>query len=273
MLFRCLKGIQPVDKSRLVQIVILLFRGRSPMKVSRVVWVTFAAFLFGLVAPAKADSLYLTSTDIPTDPVASTITFALTFSGIPALQTYDPFVRAENEFSIDILTNSTGKQRLFGFGNEDVRILSSEYRVEDALHPSVAPFYGRVATPTGDSAITTPRYSGSLLLDLIPFEQDGPVVSVTANFSQLQLQQNGTFEAYISTYTYGAECGPSADAIVTLSNGQNSATSRRSLDWIGSSWRADLRCRFEEVATPGRHIRVTPVATEVLGRKPDRFLP
>jgi hypothetical protein len=190
------------------------------MKTPGAIWAVATVVLLGFAASAKAALLDLTSTDISTDPVANTITFTLTFSGIPSLQVYDPYVRAENEFSIDILSNSTGERRLFGFGNEDLRILSSEYRVEDALHPSVAPFCGRVATPAGYSAITTPRYSGSLLLDLIPYDQEGSVVSITAGFSQLQLNPNCTFEACIDTYSYGAWYGSSADAIVTLTNGQ-----------------------------------------------------
>jgi hypothetical protein len=157
-------------------------------------------------ASARADTIGLSpieliSSQVTTDPSEKTITFALTFDRVPDLQTYNGYTNAADEFSIDILNHPLKYPVLTGGGGEDVRILSSEYRVADSPINS-----GRVATPIGYSAITTPRNSGSLLLYLVPFRLVGSTVTVTASYAQLK-ETNGRFEAALDTYRYGAWSG------------------------------------------------------------------
>jgi hypothetical protein len=152
-----------------------------------------------------AQPLALVSSQAITDPLAQTITFELTFNRAPHLQTYDSYTNAEDEFAIDILNQPLDQPVLFGAGGEDVRILSSQYLVND---PSVP--YGRAATPSGFSAITTPRFAGSLLLDLVPFTQTGRSVTITAPYSQLH-ETDGLFEATLATYRYGSWSGTTTE--------------------------------------------------------------
>ena len=145
--------------------------------------------------------LELLSSKVTANTLAQTITFALTFDRAPDLQTYNAYTNAADEFAIDILNQPQDHPVLTGAGGEDVRLLSSQYRVDDSLINS-----GRIATPLGDAAITTPQYSGSLLLDLVPFNEVGSTVTVTTSFAQLH-ETDGMFEATLETYRYGAWSG------------------------------------------------------------------
>ena len=156
---------------------------------------------------ARADSgttlqpIELLSSQVTTDPLARTITFALTFDRAPALQSYNAYANAADEFAIDILNDPLDHPVLTGCGGESLRLLSSQYRVDDSPIN-----YGRVATPMGYSAITTPRFSGSFLLDLVPFHQAGSTVTITAPYSQLG-ETDGVFEATFESYRFGAWSG------------------------------------------------------------------
>jgi hypothetical protein len=167
--------------------------------------VALAAPLWGTVARADTlpalNPLELVSSSATFDLPTQTITFTLDFDRAPDLQTYNAYTNAADEFAIDILNQPLDHAVLFGSGGEDVRILSSQYRVPDSLVN-----YGRVATPTGFSAITTPRYSGSYLMDLIPYSQIGSTVTITVPYAKL-LETDGLFEATLETYRYGAWSG------------------------------------------------------------------
>jgi len=174
----------------------------------------FAAFALALAfsaTAARADSdttlqpIELLSSQVTADPLARTITFALTFDRAPDLQSYNAFTNAADEFAIDILNDPLDHPLLTGAGGENLRLLSSQYRVDDS---SIN--YGRVATPIGYSAITTPRFSGSLLLDLVPFNQVGSTVTITAPYSQLR-ETDGLFEATFESYRYGAWSGSTTE--------------------------------------------------------------
>jgi hypothetical protein len=169
-----------------------------------------ALLALALIAPlaaaaARTDAalppLDLISSQVTTDPQAQTVTFFLTFDRAPDLQTYNAYNNAADEFAIDILNQPLTHAVLTGAGGEDVRILSSQYRITDSTVN-----YGRVATPLGFAAITTPRFSGSLLLDLVPFDEVGSTITITAPFAQLQ-ETDGFFEATLETYRYGAWSG------------------------------------------------------------------
>jgi hypothetical protein len=121
------------------------------------------------------------------------------------LQSYDAYTNAADEFAIDILNVPLDHAFLTGSGGEDLRLLSSQYRVNDSPINS-----GRTATPLGYSAITTPRFAGSLLLDLVPFTEVGSTVTITAPFSQLH-ETDGLFEAALLTYRYGAWSGATTE--------------------------------------------------------------
>ena len=164
-----------------------------------------------LAATARADTaptlqpLELLSSEVTADPLARTITFALTFDRAPDLQSYNAYTNPADEFAIDILNVPLDHPTLTGNGGEDLRLLSSQYRVADSLINS-----GRTATPLGYSAITTPRFAGSLLLDLVPFTEVGSTVTITASFSQLH-ETDGLFEAALSTYRYGTWSGTTTE--------------------------------------------------------------
>ena len=164
-----------------------------------------AAPLFSTTGWADADAVLqpieLISSQVTADPLARTITLALTFDRAPDLQSYNAQINAADEFAIDILNVPLDHASLTGSGGEDLRILSSQYRVADSLINS-----GRTATPLGYSAITTPRFAGSLLLDLVPFTEVGSTVTITASYSQLH-EADGLFEATLETYRHGVWSG------------------------------------------------------------------
>lgn len=149
--------------------------------------------------------LELVTSKVTVDPLAQTITFGLTFDRAPDLQTYNAYTNAADEFAIDILNSPGTEPALVGSGGEDLRLLSSQYRVDGSTAN-----YGRVATPLGYSAITTPRYAGSLLLDLIPYSQVGSTVTITASYSRL-FETDGVFEATLETYRFGAWSGQTVE--------------------------------------------------------------
>jgi hypothetical protein len=140
----------------------------------------------------------LVGSNVTVDQGAQTITFALRFSRPPNLHTYNAYVNAADEFAIDILNEPLSYPTLYGSGGEDVRILSSQYR-----DPTVTDNYGRLPTPEGWAAITTPRFEGSYLLDLVPEGQIGQKITITTSFAQLH-ETDGVFEAVLETYRYGA---------------------------------------------------------------------
>jgi hypothetical protein len=163
--------------------------------------VLFAAFPSTALALDGPAPLELLQADVSSDTSAQTVTFSLTFDRTPGLQSYDGNMNAADEFSVDILRAPISAPSLHGFGGEDVRLLSSSYR-----DLSIALNAGRTPTPTGFSAIATPRYSGSELLSLIPFSLNNKTVIIVAPFSVLG-ETDGLFEAMLQTYRYGAWSG------------------------------------------------------------------
>jgi len=135
--------------------------------------------------------------DLPTQ----TITFSLTFNRSPDLQLYDVYNNAADEFAIDILNMPGDHPMLFGAGGEDVRILSSQYR-----DPNIMTNFGRMPTPPGYAAVTTPRNLGSTLETLLPLHINGPMVTFTAPYGTLG-EIDGNFEAVLQTYRYGSWSG------------------------------------------------------------------
>jgi hypothetical protein len=143
----------------------------------------------------------LVSSEVTSDALAQTVTFSLHFDRAPDLQTYNAYTNAADEFAIDILNQPLDYAVLSGCGGEDLRILSSQYRITDSLVN-----YGRVATPAGFAAITTPRFSGSLLMELVPFSQVDSTVTIISPWASLH-ETDGLFEATLETYRYGAWSG------------------------------------------------------------------
>jgi hypothetical protein len=146
--------------------------------------------------------LELMDAHVTADTNAETVTFSLTFDRVPVLQTYDGNMNAADEFAIDILRTPVTTPSLYGFGGEDLRLLSSTYR-----DLTVSANAGRTPTPLGMSALTTPRFSGSELLSLLPFQLQDTTVTIVAPFSALG-ETDGLFEAVIRTYRWGAVAGP-----------------------------------------------------------------
>ena len=150
---------------------------------------------------AATQPIQLVTSKVTANPITQTITFALTFDRVPFLQEYNEYGNAADEFAIDILNMPLDHESLFGAGGEDVRWLSSTFRIN-----GVQANHGRVSTPPGFSAITTPRFQGSYLERLVPVTVLDTTVTLTASFAALH-ETDGLFEATFESYRYGAWSG------------------------------------------------------------------